>query len=154
MFWVLADITSLRRLWTFVKNCNTLSQHALCDIKVSSASGKSVASLLISSAMVSSFQPLDVLGQNPRLNGLCTQLCLTFPLDTSDPTSTITIESFLHRGLERLAQNVPWVGGRVVKSPSGHRGIQISGIAPSLTVKLLETELPTYQSMRQADFHS
>ncbi|GAB7335216.1 hypothetical protein MBLNU13_g07636t1 [Cladosporium sp. NU13] len=97
-------------------------------------------------------QPLDVFGQNPRLNGLYTQLCFMFPLDTSDPASTTTIESFLREALERLAENVAWVGGRVVKSRSGHREIQISGSIPSLTVKLLGTELPTYECMRQAGF--
>lgn len=102
--------------------------------------------------MASSFQLLDVLGQNPRLNGLYTQLCFTFPLDVSDPTSTKFIEDYLHEGLERLGQNVPWVGGRVVESRPGYRSIQMSGSAPSLTVKPLETELPTYQSMRQAGF--
>lgn len=97
-------------------------------------------------------QPLDVLGQTPRLNGLYTQLCFTFPLDTSDPASTRTVESFLQKGLERLTQNVAWVGGRVVKSHAGHREIQVSGSTPSLTLKLLETELPTYEHMRRAGF--
>ena len=102
--------------------------------------------------MAPSFQPLDVLGQNSLLNGLYTQLCFMFPLDTSDPASTPTIESYLHKGLERLTQNVAWVGGRVVKSHAGHREIQVSGSTPSLTLKLLETELPTYEHMRRAGF--
>lgn len=103
-------------------------------------------------AMACSVQPLDVLGQNPRLNGLYTQLCFMFPLDTSDPASTKGIESFLYKGLERLMQNVIWVGGRVVKSQSGHREIHISGSPPSFAVKMLAAELPTYECMRQAGF--
>lgn len=102
--------------------------------------------------MACAFQPLDVFGQNPRLNGMYTQMCFLFPLETSGLTSIKTIESFLYAGLERLAHNVAWVGGRVVKSHSGHRVIRFSGSAPSLTVKLLGTELPTYQCMRQAGF--
>ena len=97
--------------------------------------------------MACSFRPLDVLGQNPRLNGLYTQLCFMFSLDTSDPTSTKIIECFLHGGLDRLAHNVPWVGGRVVESRPGYRTIQISGSEPYLTVKLLVTDLLTYQCM-------
>ena len=102
--------------------------------------------------MACSVRPLDVLGQNSRLNGLYTQLCFMFPLDTSDPASTETIGTFLQEGLESLTENVAWVGGRVIKTNSGHREIQVSGSTPSLTVKLLETELPTYQCMRQAGF--
>jgi hypothetical protein len=102
--------------------------------------------------MAPSFQPLDVLGQNSRLNGLYTQLCFMFPLDTCDAALIKAVEHFLHGGLERLVQNVPWVGGRVVKSPSGYRGIRISGSAPSLTAKQLENELPTYLCMHQAGF--
>ena len=102
--------------------------------------------------MACSVQPLDVFGQSPRLNGLYTQLCFMFPLDTSDSATTGAIESFLHKGLERLTQNVAWVGGSVVRSHSGLREIQISGSAPSLTVKLLGTELPTYECMRQSGF--
>lgn len=102
--------------------------------------------------MACSVQPLDVFGQSPRLNGLYTQLCFMFPLDTSDSALTGAIESFLHKGLERLTQNVAWVGGSVVWSHPGLREIQISGSAPSLTVKLLGTELPTYEFMRQSGF--
>lgn len=102
--------------------------------------------------MAPSFQPLDVFGQNLRLNGLYTQLCFMFPLDTSDAVLIKAVEHCLHGGLDGLVQNVPWVGGSVIKSPSGYRGIQIFGRAPSLTIKVLETELPTYQCMRQAGF--
>ena len=47
-------------------------------------------------------------------------------------------------------RNVAWVGGKVVRSHSEHRDIQISGSPPSLTVKMLGSELPTYESLHQA----
>jgi len=97
---------------------------------------------------------LGVFGQSPRLNGLYTQLCFIFPLQNMDNDTPRVIETTLCKGLERLRQHIPWVGGNVVLSSSGIYEVQFSGSAPTLIVKDLTTTLPGYNEIRQAGFPS
>lgn len=98
------------------------------------------------------FLPLDVFGQTPRLHGLYTQLCFTFELKSSDAVTQLEIVNHLRTGLKYLADRIPWVGGNVVKTAGGIYAIQCTGDPPSLTVRDATTQMPHYDTMRQARF--
>ena len=55
---------------------------------------------------------IDLIGSQPSLYKLYTQLAFVFARLDSQPQSIIT--DILTRGLERLAQHFPWTAGQVV----------------------------------------
>ncbi len=99
---------------------------------------------------------LDILGQQPGLD-IYTQLFLIYPMP--EPSLQGDIINTLTDGLEKLAQDVPWVAGQVIKGDAtngGSGGFRITPFnkAPSLTIRDLrgsESAL-TMDSLRQARF--
>lgn len=55
---------------------------------------------------------LDTLAQQPRLNGLYTQVTLFFPL--CDPASERESTNIFKRGSIELSKHFPWTSGTVV----------------------------------------
>lgn len=77
----------------------------------------------ISSGLLDDF-PLDILGQQERINRLYTQitLCLTVPEDSSDLQAKADgIIEILSQGLERLSTALPWTASRVVRELDGFK---------------------------------
>ncbi|KAK4148641.1 transferase family-domain-containing protein [Chaetomidium leptoderma] len=99
---------------------------------------------------------LDILGQQPFLN-IYTQLSLIFPV--TSPSSHADIIDTLTAGLERLAENLPWVAGQVTigdpgdGAPGSFRIVPLGGI-PSLAIRDLrrDSSAPTMDSLRRAGF--
>lgn len=73
--------------------------------------------------------PLDISGQQERINRLYTQVTFCFPLsdDARKGSHSRAIES-LAQGLSRLTAAFPWIAGRVVRDRNGEFNIK-----PSLT---------------------
>lgn len=68
--------------------------------------------------------PLDILGQQERINRLYTQITLCFPVDEDSPDLQTNIEGIidtLSQGLVRLSTALPWIAGRVVRELDGFK---------------------------------
>ena len=100
---------------------------------------------------------LDILGQQPLLSKLYTQITLCFekPDDVADEDVTKT----LTRGLERLADSIPWVAGTVERN-EGESGCGCDYAivpwekAPRLVVKDLrdDSSMPSMEKLMTARF--
>ncbi|KAF8161681.1 putative trichothecene 3-O-acetyltransferase [Crassisporium funariophilum] len=100
---------------------------------------------------------LDVLGQQPGLSNLYTQICCCFAV--VDASSHSRIISTLTYGLERLSASFPWVAGQVVNEGSGVGDPGIYRIKalekiPRLVVRDLREDpsMPTMDALRRANF--
>jgi trichothecene 3-O-acetyltransferase len=83
---------------------------------------------------------LDMLGQQPLLLRIYTQICHCYPLSDTSPASQARIVATLTAGLERLADAFPWVAGEVVNSAAAEDDtgvfcIRPLDLAPQLVVK-------------------
>lgn len=96
-------------------------------------------------------EPLDIFGQNPRLNKLYTQLCFCFALEDA-AVDRNPIVNLITNGLTRLTESVPWVSGQVSGSPFGEARITPLNDLPFLRQKDLTDDLPTFDEFRQASF--
>ncbi|KAH6686620.1 transferase family-domain-containing protein [Plectosphaerella plurivora] len=103
---------------------------------------------------------LDMLGQQPGLLQIYTQIAHCYPLPDTSPTSQARIISTLTTGLERLADAFPWTAGQVVKSNaspdnSGSFHIRPLDRAPKLVAKDLtgdDADGLTWAALEAADF--
>lgn len=100
---------------------------------------------------------LDILGQQPGLNRLYTQICFCFSV--SDACSHSVITDTLTIGLERLLASFPWVAGQVVNEGLGEGNSGIFTIkpwekTPGLVVKDRRSDpsIPKMDALRQANF--
>ena len=100
---------------------------------------------------------LDILGQQPGLNRLYTQICICFAV--SDACSRSVITDTLTTGLERLLASFPWLAGQVVNEGSGEGDSGIFKIkpwekSPRLVIKdrRHDPSIPTMNALRQARF--
>ncbi|XEU95854.1 hypothetical protein FSHL1_001139 [Fusarium sambucinum] len=108
-----------------------------------------------SSANSQSFDiELDIMGQQPPLLTIYTQMSLVYPV--SDPSQYPTIVSTFEQGLSRLSKAFPWVAGQV-KAQEGNPGL-FSIVpyeeTPRLVVKDLrdDSSAPTIEGLRKAGF--
>lgn len=100
---------------------------------------------------------LDLIGTQPALFGLYTQLAFVFHVPQTMLHTTFV--SSMLSGLDRLGEAFPWTAGQVVKTSSrldntpSHR-IQPFESAPKLTVKDYrnDTQLPTFAQMEEAGY--
>lgn len=99
---------------------------------------------------------IDLLGQQPFLYKLYTQLCLVFPV--TDPSSHDTIVTTLKGGLARLTENFPWLAGDVINEGASEGITGTFRIVPSGTIPLVVQDLrhdasaPTMDDLRRASF--
>ncbi|KAL4729712.1 hypothetical protein ACLX1H_004135 [Fusarium chlamydosporum] len=100
---------------------------------------------------------LDILGQQPPLLTIYTQISLVFSV--SDPSQHSTIVDTLKQGLSRLSQSFPWVAGQVKTEGVSEGNTGTSKIVPfektpRLVVKDLRDDpsAPTMEGLRKADF--
>lgn len=94
---------------------------------------------------------LDVLGQQPLLLKLYTQICFCYSVH--DPSLHSKVIDTLTTGLERLSASFPWVAGQVVKE-DGVFKIKPFERIPRLVVKDLRDDpsVPTMDDLRNANF--
>ncbi|KAF2720202.1 hypothetical protein K431DRAFT_271258 [Polychaeton citri CBS 116435] len=97
-------------------------------------------------------ETLDIFGQNPRLSRLYTQLCFAFPLPNYDIQLQARITAHLSHGLEILAAALPWVAGEVIRDDTGLYRIRACGSTPTLAIKDLSNQLPSFEEYRKARF--
>ena len=100
---------------------------------------------------------LDILGQQPGLNRLYTQICLCFSL--SHACSHSVIIKTLTTGLERLLASFPWLAGHVVNEGCGEGNSGTFKIEPwEKTPRLVvrdhrhDPSIPTMEALRHANF--
>ena len=100
---------------------------------------------------------LDILGQQPGLHRLYTQICICFSV--SDECSHPAITDTLTNGLERLLASFPWLAGQVVNEGSDEGNSGIFKIKPwespprlVVTDRTLDPSIPTMDALRQANF--
>ncbi|PYI01165.1 hypothetical protein BO78DRAFT_328278 [Aspergillus sclerotiicarbonarius CBS 121057] len=99
---------------------------------------------------------LDILGQQPSLHKLYTQICSVYSLP--DPSVHGHIVSTLRNGLDRLAESFPWLAGHVINEGSREGVTGTYRIAPSDSIPLVVQDLrqvpsaPTMNSLRKAQF--
>lgn len=63
--------------------------------------------------------PLDVCGQQERINHIYTQLTLCFPIPHDTETTRSEVLADLNRGLSQLAADFPWTAGQVSRGEDG-----------------------------------
>ena len=100
---------------------------------------------------------LDILGQQPGLARLYTQICFCFSVSSACSHSVIT--NTLTNGLERLLASFPWLAGQVVnegfrEGDSGIFKIKPWRDSPRLVVKdhRHDPSIPTMDALKQAEF--
>lgn len=99
---------------------------------------------------------LDILGTQPTLHKLYTQISSVYPV--SDPSAHHHIINTLRNGLVRLAESFPWLSGNVINEGAGEGVTGEFRITPTtetpLVVKDLRTDpsAPTMDSLRKARF--
>jgi trichothecene 3-O-acetyltransferase len=100
---------------------------------------------------------LDILGQQPALLKLYTQICFCFSV--ADASSHSAIIKILTNGLERLSASFPWLAGKVVNEGSGKGNTGIFSFKPlekipRLVVKDLrhDPSIPTMDAFKRANF--
>ena len=123
-------------------------------LSTSSISTNTTTVVNMASATIPAFreEQLDAQGQNIRLSRLYTQLCLCFSTPETDPHSIISdVTHYLDTGLTRLTTHFPWVAGRVVHEDSVFK-IKPFNNSPSLSVKDLRSQLPSFRDYRAAGF--
>jgi hypothetical protein len=112
---------------------------------------------------------IDLMGAQPALFKLYTQLAFFFPLSESESTSTTShghVTSTISHGLKKLAQAFPWVAGQVVNVANPGDDLQGEVVAaphykirpfepvPQLIVRDYtgDAEVPGLSQMRGHDF--
>ncbi|KUI67556.1 Trichothecene 3-O-acetyltransferase [Cytospora mali] len=68
--------------------------------------------------------PLDILGQQERINRLYTQITLCFPVSGDTPNLQTKVDAIidtLSQGFARLAAAFPWIAGRVVREQDEYK---------------------------------
>lgn len=101
---------------------------------------------------------IDLMGAQPALFKLYTQLAFIFPL--SESTSHAQVTSIVTSGLEKLAQRFPWVAGQIVNTnpddpkAAPHYKIQPYKPIPQLLVRdyTSDAEIPSLSQMREREF--
>ncbi|KAF2107938.1 putative trichothecene 3-O-acetyltransferase [Lophiotrema nucula] len=96
-------------------------------------------------------EDLDVLGSQPLLHNLYTQITFCFPV--ADPSLHPKIISTLTSGLERLSKSFPWLAGQVSEvSPALFKICPYKSI-PELTVNdLRNSDYPPWNELKAAGF--
>jgi hypothetical protein len=96
---------------------------------------------------------LDILGQQPRINRLYTQLTFCFPLPDDSSNLQLELINILTKGLERLSANFPWVAGKVVIEYGSFK-IKPFKKTPRLVVKDFrhDSSVPNWDGLRQTYF--
>lgn len=99
------------------------------------------------------FFPLDILGQQPRINRLYTQITLCFELPGSGPVAEQQIISVLTKGIRELSSTFPWTAGRVVRENDCFQ-IQLPKNRSGLVVKDCKHDVsqPDWDSLQKAQF--
>jgi hypothetical protein len=100
---------------------------------------------------------LDILGQQPAIHNLYTQICFCFSV--ADASSHSAIINTLTIGLKRLSASFPWLAGKVINEGSGEGNSGVFKIIPlenivRLVVKDLrhDASAPTMDALRRANF--
>lgn len=106
--------------------------------------------------MVLSSDSLDVLGQQPFLHKLYTQLCCIFPV--SENASLAAVIDTLRNGLDRLSDSFPWLAGQVVHEGANNGNSGVYRIVSSDQIPLIikdlrdDTSAPTLEALRSANY--
>ncbi|EJT41718.1 AYT1-like protein [Saccharomyces kudriavzevii IFO 1802] len=99
---------------------------------------------------------LDILGQQPSLHKLYTQICLIYRV--TDPSTHDHIVNTLTEGLEILAKNFPWLAGSVINEGMGKGITGTYRIISSDKIPLVIQDLqhnpsaPTMDSLEKVNF--
>ncbi|KAF3762263.1 hypothetical protein M406DRAFT_45677 [Cryphonectria parasitica EP155] len=111
--------------------------------------------------------PLDLLGQQERINRLYTPITFCFPLPDETESTRAEIIETLEDGLSRLARAFPWTAGEVVACESGKFKIRARSspwTVPPLVIKDFSGDnnddddnnvasvLPSWDELQQAGF--
>lgn len=98
---------------------------------------------------------LDVMGQQPFLHKLYTQLCCIFAV--ADDTTHKRVIATLRDGLDRLAESFPWLAGDVINEGASEGYTGVYRIVPSGKIPLIARDLrgnpsaPTMDDLRRAN---
>lgn len=99
---------------------------------------------------------LDVLGSQPTLHKLYTQICSVYAI--YDASTHDHIVNTLRNGLNRLAESFPWLSGNAINEGASEGVTGTFRIAPIAEIPLIVKDLrsdptaPTIHSMREAKF--
>ncbi|KAJ0419730.1 transferase family-domain-containing protein [Aspergillus carlsbadensis] len=99
---------------------------------------------------------LDILGTQPSLHKLYTQICSIYPVP--DPCAHDSIGKTLRRGLDRLGESFPWLSGNVVNEGASEGVTGTFRIIPTVEIPLVvkdyrsDPSAPTMDTLRKARF--
>lgn len=132
-------------------------QNSVCEEQVDCKSGvyfsRRVFKFSMSPALeTDSFdKPLDVFGQNARLNRLYTQLCFCFTLHPDTAQARSQLSDHLHCALKAFNRVFPWTAGQVVHERGAYRVVPWSQ-PPGLVIEDAQGSMPSMQRLRDAGF--
>ncbi|KAF2103834.1 trichothecene 3-O-acetyltransferase [Rhizodiscina lignyota] len=96
---------------------------------------------------------LDILGQQPRINKLYTQITFCFPFQNESPKSQVQVIHTLTKGLEKLSTNFPWVSGKVVNEDGCFKIKPFENTAGLIIKDLsLDSSILTWDTLQRANF--
>jgi trichothecene 3-O-acetyltransferase len=95
--------------------------------------------------------PLDVFGQQTRINQLYTNITLYFSLEHGSDDLVARVKTSLRKGVENLSLAFPWIAGQVVNE-NGTFTIKPLEKIFNLTFKHLEKDFPGWSILQQAQF--
>jgi hypothetical protein len=99
---------------------------------------------------------LDILGTQPALHKLYTQICSVYPVP--EPSAHEHIVGILRDGVKRLAEAFPWLAGVVVNEGASEGVTGTFRITPTAEIPFVVKDLridpsaPTMDSLREAKF--
>ncbi|OKL58174.1 hypothetical protein UA08_06415 [Talaromyces atroroseus] len=95
---------------------------------------------------------LDILGQQPRINKLYTQITFCFQLGSDSPSQTDIVNT-LEKGFKCLSDNLPWIAGKIVNEDDTFK-IRSSEKQSRVIVKHYDknNQAPAWNTLLEASF--
>ncbi|KAJ5714859.1 Transferase [Penicillium malachiteum] len=99
---------------------------------------------------------LDILGQQPGMHKLYTQICSIYAVP--DSSNFDTIINTLRNGLDELTESIPWLAGEVINEGASERNTGVYKIIRTERIPLIvkdhqqDTSAPTMNALRESNF--
>lgn len=97
--------------------------------------------------------PLDIFGQQSRINRLYTQITFCYPLAGDDSNVASEIIKTLEKGFRRISESFPWISGKIANENGSFKIKRGSG-SPHIVIKNFtkDPSVPDWDSLQQASF--
>ncbi|KAJ6024292.1 Transferase [Penicillium herquei] len=99
---------------------------------------------------------LDILGQQPAMHKLYTQICSIYAVP--DSSNHDTIINTLRNGLDKMTESLPWLAGEVINEGASEGDTGVYKIIRAERIPLIvknhqqDTSAPTMKALRESNF--